>query len=48
MENKVLVRSPGVLVRVLFHFMLADYSDEYEMKSMINRYLVNRNIAAFG
>ena len=38
----------GVLVRALFHFMLVDYIDEYEMQPMINRYLVNGNIASFG
>ena len=32
MENEVLVRSPGVLVGVRFHFVLVDYSDEYQMQ----------------
>jgi hypothetical protein len=41
MENKAQVRSPGVLVRVQFHFVLDDYSDKYEMMAMENRYLVN-------
>jgi hypothetical protein len=42
MKNKVQLRSPWVLVRVQFHFMLDDYCDEYVMMSMINRFLVNR------
>jgi len=41
MEKKAQLRSPGVWVRVQFHFVLIDYCDEYEMKSMVNRYLVN-------
>jgi len=43
-----LVRSPGVLVRVWFHFVLVDHRDEYEMKSTIHRYLVNWIIASCG
>jgi len=46
LENKVLGNSPGVLVRVQLHLMLVDYCNEYEMKSMINRYLVNWIIAS--
>jgi len=42
------LRSPGVLVRVRFHFVLDDYCDEYEMKSMENRHLVNWIIAWIG
>jgi len=38
----------GVLVSAQFHFELVDYSDEYRMKSVMNRYLVNDNIASFG
>jgi hypothetical protein len=41
MDNMVQSRSPGVLVRVRFHFVLDEYCDEYEMKSMENRHLVN-------
>jgi hypothetical protein len=41
MENMVQLRSPGVLVRVRFHFVLDDYCDESEMKSMVNKHLVN-------
>jgi len=42
MENMAQLRSPRVLVRsVRFHFALDDYCDEYEMKSMENRHLVN-------
>jgi len=41
MENNAQLRSPGVLVRVRLDFVLDDYSDEYEMKSMGNRDLVN-------
>jgi len=51
-ENRQMVwrirHSWGVLVRARFHFVLVDYADEYGMKSMINRYLVNCNIASFG
>ena len=36
MENKAQLRSPGVLVRIRFHFMLDEYSDEYEMMAMVN------------
>ena len=42
------MRSLGVSVRAPVHFVLVDYSDEYEMKSMISRYLVKCNIASFG
>jgi len=45
MENMVQLRSPGVLVRVRFNFVIDDYCDEYEMKSMENRLLVNWIIA---
>jgi len=48
MENKAQLRSPGVLVRIRFHFVLDDYSDEYEMIAMVNWYLVNWIIASFG
>jgi len=48
MVNKALVRSLGVLVRAQFQFVLVDYRDEYEIKLMINKYLVNCNIASFG
>jgi len=48
MENKVLRRSPGVLVRVQLLFVLVDYFNEYEMKSMMNRLLVSCTIASFG
>jgi len=41
MENQALGRSPGVLVIVRLLFVLVDYCNEYEMKLMINRYLVN-------
>jgi hypothetical protein len=41
MQNMVQLRSPGVLVRVRFHFVSDDYCHEYEMKSMENRHLVN-------
>jgi len=41
MENKAQLRSPGVLVRVRFHFVLVDNCDEYEMKPMENRHRVN-------
>ena len=41
MENKAQLRSPGEFVKILFHFVLDDYSDEYEMMAMVNRYLVN-------
>jgi hypothetical protein len=41
MQKKAQLRSPGVLVRVRLHFLLDDYSDEYEMMAMVNRYLVN-------
>jgi len=44
-ENKVQLRSLGVLVRVQFHFVLDDYCNESKMKSIENRYLVNRIIA---
>ena len=46
MENMVQLRSPGVFVRVRFHFVLDDYCDEYEMKSRENRHLVNRKAGA--
>ena len=36
MENKAQFRSPGVLVRIQFHFVLDDYSDESEMMAMVN------------
>jgi len=39
-EKKVQLRGLGVLVRIRFHFMLDDYSDEYEIMAMVNRYLV--------
>jgi hypothetical protein len=38
----------GVLVRAQFHFVYVDYSSEYGMKWIINRYLGNCNIASFG
>jgi hypothetical protein len=41
MENMAQLRILGVLVRVRFHFVLDDNCDEYEMKSMENRHLVN-------
>jgi hypothetical protein len=42
MENMAHLRSPGILVRcVRFHFVLDDYCDAYEMKSMEYRHLVN-------
>jgi len=41
MENKAQLRSPGILVRIRFHFVLDDYSDEYEMMAMVNSHLVN-------
>jgi len=41
MDNKALLRSLGVLVRAQFHLVLVDYTDEYAVKSMINRYLVS-------
>jgi hypothetical protein len=42
MENMAHLRRPGVLVSsVRLHFVLDDYCDEYEMKSMENRHLVN-------
>ena len=31
MENMAQLRSPGVLVRIRFHFVLDDYCDQYEM-----------------
>jgi hypothetical protein len=36
------------LIRVRFHLVLVDYYDQYEMMSMVNRYLVNWIIASFG
>ena len=48
MENKTQLRSPGVLVRVQLQFVLVDFSDKYEMNSMVNRYLINWTIASFG
>jgi len=48
MDDDALVGSPGVLVRVQFHFVLDDYGDEYGMNSMIKRYLVNCNLASVG
>jgi len=48
MENKAQLRSPGILVRIRFHFVLDDYSDEYEMMAMVNSHLVNWMIASFG
>jgi len=47
-ENKALVRIPRVLVRIPFNFMLVNRSDEYEMKSTVDRYLVNWSMASFG
>jgi hypothetical protein len=41
MENMAHLRSPGLLVRVQFNFLLDDYCDEYVMKSMENRHLIN-------
>ena len=41
-------RSRGVLVRARFHIVFVDYNDEYEMKSMINRYQGNCNVASSG
>jgi len=46
MENKALMRSLGGLVDPRFHLVLVGYSVEYEMKLMINKYLVNCNIAS--
>jgi len=48
MENKVQLRSPVVMVRVWFHFVLVNYCYEYEMMSMVKRYLVSWIIASFG
>jgi len=47
MENKVQLRSLGELVIDQLHCVLVDNCDEYEMMSMVNRYLVNWNIASF-
>jgi len=41
MENQALGRCPGVLVRVRLLFVLIDYCNEYEIRLMLNRYLVN-------
>jgi len=35
MESKAQLRSPGVFVRIRFHFVLDDLSDEYEMMAMV-------------
>jgi len=48
MEDMAQLRSFEVLVSVRFHFVLDDYSDEYEMWSMENRHLVNWIIACIG
>jgi hypothetical protein len=40
MESTAYCRRPGVLDSVRFHFMLDDYCDASEMKSMENRHLV--------
>jgi hypothetical protein len=44
----VQLRSPGVWVRVRFHFVLDDYCDEYELKPMENQHLVNSIVALIG
>jgi hypothetical protein len=41
MENKTQLGRLGVLIRVRFHLVFVDYYDQYEMMSMVNRYLVN-------
>ena len=47
-ENKMQLMCRRVLVGVWFNLVLDDYCNEYEIKSMENRYLVNRIIAWFG
>jgi hypothetical protein len=41
MKNKEQLRSAGVLVTVQFRLVSFDYSDEFEITSMLNTYLVN-------
>jgi hypothetical protein len=40
-NNQAQLRSKETLVGVRFHFVFDNYSDEYEMMAMVNRYLVN-------